>query len=575
MDGKVLGIDLGTTYSCAAYVDEHGKAVTLKNSDGANTTPSVVYFESEESQIVGEEAKTYAITEPDHTVSFIKREMGTEYRADILGRGYSPQEVSAIILKKIVQDANAALADMGELPDGEEVKDVVITCPAYFGLGQKEATREAGEMAGLNVLDIINEPTAAAINYGIVSSSEDKTIMIYDLGGGTFDVTILKIEGGSIEVVCTGGEATLGGKDWDLACARYFVEKWNEAKGTDDDIYEESQETAADLMASAEKAKKSLTAKEKTPVNIVHEGEREKIEFTREEFDSITAKLLGRTLELARACVEAAEAKGVKASGIKTVLLVGGSSKMPQVKDAVSGAFPDADVRLYEPDEAVAKGAALYALNKEALSEIIGKESSRTGKSENDIKKDIENGRADVAAMAGRNSVVLAPGAKKIAGIKITNVSSRTYGFNCIYGEPKEDPRDNVYQIANKIFHNDSLPAEIDGFLYTAYDKQEGIDLSIYESTVDRDDFPDGALVGKDMALAKEIACGKMEFKNPAPADTEVKYVIKLEENGLLTMEATEDYTGGKMTITVDVNSGISEREKKEAAARTSRTYVG
>ena len=232
MTNKIFGIDLGTTYSCIAYVDEFGKAVTIRNADGDMTTPSVVYFEDNEKQIVGVEAKTSMIIEPLNTVAFIKREMGTDYRREIHGVQYSPQEISSKILKKVVGDANAALREQGVLGQDESITKVVITCPAYFGMAEKEATKSAGVIAGLEVLDIINEPTAAAINYGVINAGQNKTVMVYDLGGGTFDVTVMTIAGNAINVVCTGGDPQLGGKDWDNTLKDWLVEKWKEENST-------------------------------------------------------------------------------------------------------------------------------------------------------------------------------------------------------------------------------------------------------------------------------------------------------------------------------------------------------
>lgn len=334
MTNKIFGIDLGTTYSCIAYVDEFGKAVTIRNADGDMTTPSVVYFEDNEKQIVGVEAKTSMIIEPLNTVAFIKREMGTDYRREIHGVQYSPQEISSKILKKVVGDANAALREQGVLGQDESITKVVITCPAYFGMAEKEATKSAGVIAGLEVLDIINEPTAAAINYGVINAGQNKTVMVYDLGGGTFDVTVMTIAGNAINVVCTGGDPQLGGKDWDNTLKDWLVEKWKEENDTDEDISEDL-ETLSSLMESAEKAKKTLTSKESAKIIVNHEGERMKIEISRDEYDALTKRLLDRTIELTDSCIKDAEKKGISLADIDEILLVGGSSRMPQVMKKV------------------------------------------------------------------------------------------------------------------------------------------------------------------------------------------------------------------------------------------------
>ena len=254
---RVFGIDLGTTYSCIAYIDEYGKPVVLKNSDGDLTTPSVVMVETEGNVIVGSEAKRSLEIDPDRTVQFIKRKMGKEDDTFTLnGREYSAPELSAYILEKLVNDANEELRQQGVIENGEEIKDVVITCPAYFGMQEREATKTAGEIAGLNVIDIINEPTAAAISYGAMGSEKNETVLVYDLGGGTFDITVMNINGNEISVVCTGGDDTLGGKNWDEALIDYLVERYQEEFGDDEDPTDQD-EALANLYGQVETWKKA------------------------------------------------------------------------------------------------------------------------------------------------------------------------------------------------------------------------------------------------------------------------------------------------------------------------------
>ena len=249
---KVYGIDLGTTYSCIAYMDEHNKPVVLTNSNGYRTTPSVVFFEDEDEAtniVVGDAAKESGKLYPNDVVSFVKRQMGTDYEFWNKSEKYRAEEISALILRKLVKDAEDKV--------GEEVKDAVITVPAYFGINEREATKKAGEIAGLNVIDIINEPTAAAIAYG-VSRDTSKKVLVYDLGGGTFDVTLIDISPEAIEVIVTGGDHNLGGKNWDDAIINYLVEQYHEQTGNNDDILDDA-ETAKELEVGAENAKKTLS----------------------------------------------------------------------------------------------------------------------------------------------------------------------------------------------------------------------------------------------------------------------------------------------------------------------------
>ena len=287
------GIDLGTTYSCIAYVDEFGKPVVLKNSAGASTTPSVVYVESASNIVVGEEAKRMLELEADKTVQFIKRKMGKEKNTVKLnGTTYTAQEISGYILKKLVDDANAELQQTGVLKDGEEIKDVVSTCPAYFGMNEKNATKEAGVLAGLNVLDIINEPSAAAISYGVSGQEREETVLVYALGGGTFDITVMNINGGNITVICSGGDDQLGGKDWDEALMNYVVEKFQAETGED---LSEDPDAVAALYLDVETWKKSLTSREKVNISVRAMGERMRDELTRAQHEEMTRPLLNRT----------------------------------------------------------------------------------------------------------------------------------------------------------------------------------------------------------------------------------------------------------------------------------------
>ena len=281
----VYGIDLGTTYSCIAQVDKFDQAVVLTNFDGGTTTPSVVYFENKEKAIVGNEAKGMLSTEPQNCVSFVKRSMGVDADFDKSSNKFpyhmDPAEISALILKKLVKDAN----DLGDNP--EPITDVVITCPAYFGTKERMQTKQAGEIAGLNVLGIINEPTAAAISYGM-KTTERKTVLVYDLGGGTFDVTIINVNGGAIKVIATGGDHHLGGVDWDMELANYMLAQFNEQTGgsyTMDD-----EELKYTLLLEAEVKKKQLSAKTSVKCNIQYDGQSARFEITRELFDALRSE---------------------------------------------------------------------------------------------------------------------------------------------------------------------------------------------------------------------------------------------------------------------------------------------
>ena len=347
--GKIIGIDLGTTNSCVAVM-EGGKPVVIPNSEGSRTTPSVVAFTKTGERLIGEPAKRQAVTNSDRTISSIKRHMGTDYKVTIDGKSYTPQEISAMILQKLKADAESYL--------GEKVTEAVITVPAYFNDAQRQATKDAGKIAGLDVKRIINEPTAAALAYGLDNDAEQK-IMVYDLGGGTFDVSIIEIGDGVIEVLATNGDTHLGGDDFDNKITNWLVSEFKNAEGVD---------LSADKMAlqrlkeAAEKAKKELSTATTTNINLpfitaTAEGPKHlDMTLTRAKFDELTLDLIERTAVPVQNALKDA---GITSSELGKVLLVGGSTRMINAQDKVKALTGKEPSKSINPDEGVAIGAGI------------------------------------------------------------------------------------------------------------------------------------------------------------------------------------------------------------------------
>ena len=347
--GKIIGIDLGTTNSCVAVM-EGGKPTVIANAEGSRTTPSVVAFTKNGERLIGEPAKRQAVTNSDRTVSSIKRHMGSDYRVDIDSKKYSPQEISAMILQKLKSDAEGYL--------GEKVTEAVITCPAYFNDAQRQATKDAGKIAGLDVKRIINEPTAAALAYGLDNEKEQK-IMVYDLGGGTFDVSIIEIGDGVIEVLATNGNNRLGGDDFDQKITDYMIQDFKNKEGID---LSNDKMALQRLKEAAEKAKKELSSATTTNINLPFITANEtgpkhfEMDLTKAKFDELTADLVDATAEPVRKALADA---GVTASELGKVLLVGGSTRIPAVQDKVRALTGKEPSKTLNPDECVALGAAI------------------------------------------------------------------------------------------------------------------------------------------------------------------------------------------------------------------------
>ena len=347
--GKIIGLDLGTTNSCVAVM-EGGKPVVITNTEGVRTTPSVVAFTKTGERLVGEPAKRQAVTNADHTISSIKRHMGTDYKVTIDDKRYTPQEISAMILQKLKADAEAYL--------GEKVTEAVITVPAYFNDAQRQATKDAGKIAGLDVKRIINEPTAAALAYGLDNEHEQK-IMVYDLGGGTFDVSIIEIGDGVIEVLATAGDNHLGGDDFDNKVTQWMLDEFKKTEGVD---LSNDKMALQRLKEAAEKAKKELSTATTTNINLpfitaTAEGPKHlDMTLTRAKFDELTADLIARTERPVR---EALEGAGLTAAELDKVLLVGGSTRMISAQDKVRALTGKEPSKTLNPDECVAIGASI------------------------------------------------------------------------------------------------------------------------------------------------------------------------------------------------------------------------
>ncbi len=347
---KTIGIDLGTTNSCVAVM-ENGEPVVIANAEGSRTTPSVVAFQKDGERIVGQTAKRQAVSNPDRTIASIKRHMGSNYKVDIDGKGYTPQEISAMILSKLKKDAEAYL--------GGTVTDAVITCPAYFTDSQRQATKDAGKIAGLNVLRIINEPTAAALSYGLDKEGKTQKVIIYDLGGGTFDVSIMEIGDGVFEVLATHGNNMLGGDDFDKRVMDYLVSEFKAKEGID---LANDKLAMQRLKEAAEKAKIELSGMSKTNVNlpfITADATGPKhldIDITKQKFDALTEDLVQQTLVPLKKAMDDAK---LTYSDIDKVILVGGSTRIPAVIDEVRKVTGKEPFKGINPDECVAIGAAI------------------------------------------------------------------------------------------------------------------------------------------------------------------------------------------------------------------------
>ena len=545
---RIYGIDLGTTYSCIAYVDEHGKPVVVPNSEGQPTTPSVVYFESADNIVVGEAAKDVAELYAENVVQTVKRAMGDpDWVFEHDGTTHHPQDVASFILRKLVADAQTVT--------GDTIKEVVITCPAYFGVAQKEATRQAGELAGLKVRYVIPEPTAAAIAYGI-EQSENQSILVYDLGGGTFDITFIDVSAEAIKVVCTGGDHELGGKNWDEAIALWFAQQFSNEKGVPPEELTGDMETWQELIGSAESAKVRLSSKTHHDQPVRFGADRVVARLTREKLDELTSNLLERTISLTEELLATAESK--RTGKVDKLLLVGGSTYMPQVKRALSDHFAF-ETAQFDPNQAVAKGAALFGY-KCHIDDLIKIEiAGQTGESvaEVDTDETAEHVRAQAEQNVARDRGLSLPGIRNLTRTTISNVTSKSFGIVVM------DPKLDAERVNNLVVVDDEVPRSIARRFGTYEDDQAGVELQCVENT--ERSGPDDGTFAPDTST--EIGSAELRFTRALPKDSPVEISFSLSADGLLTVHGKDLTTEQEIAAEFKTEAILTTEQMEEVTA--------
>ena len=495
MSEPVIGIDLGTTNSCVATL-EGGQAVVIPNSEGSRTTPSVVAFAKDGERLVGITAKRQAVTNSDRTILSVKREMGTDWNKKIDDDEYTPQEVSAFVLQKLKSDAEEYL--------GREVKQAVITCPAYFTDAQRKATQDAGRIAGLEVLRIINEPTAAALAYG-VDKEEDQTILVFDLGGGTFDVSILEIyqvDGQpQIEVKATSGDNRLGGDDFDAVVIDWIVSEYKKSSGID---LSKDMQAMSRLREAAEKAKIELSGTNSTQVNLpfitMRDGQPEHLDMTlsRAKFDDLTADLIKMTMKPTRRAMKDA---GVKAGDIDKILLVGGSTRIPAVQEAIEKETGKPPFKGINPDEAVAVGAALQA------GIIVGDEG--------------------------------------VTDVLLLDVTPLTLGIETLGGV-----------MTTMIERNTTIPTRRSETFSTAADNQPAVEVHVLQG--EREFAKDNTTLGRFHLMG---------IPSAPRGIPQIEVTFDIDANGIVDVSAKDLGTGTEQSIKIESQTSLSEDDIKQKVA--------
>lgn len=505
--GKVVGIDLGTTYSAISIINEYGKPELLTNREGERITPSVVLFEGED-PVVGSIAKRSAVANPFNVIQFVKRQMGDKswkFRTED-AEAYTPEEISAMILRRLKEDVEALI--------GEQVDDAVVTVPAYFDDAQRKSTQDAGRIAGLNVLRIINEPTAAALAYGLDKLHQSQTILVYDLGGGTFDVTIMKLSQNGLRVMSTGGIKNLGGFDWDNAIMNYLNEEFRKQGGVDllDDPMLEQ-----DLREKAEIAKKTLSARERTKIFLSANGVNATITLTRQAFEQITKKLVKQTQKVMQFVLEDA---GLQWSDLDRILMVGGSTRMKAIPVSIhelTGIKPSVDVN---PDEVVAMGAAIQG----AI--IYAKE-----------------GKLDLSET------------NQIPVVDVQDVNSHSLGVVALNDEGEE--------VNSIVLKKDTvIPSRVSGHYTTTVELQNQLHIQVTEGE------------DSDLDYVKIVGEGMIDLPE-YPKDSPLEVIFEYDSDGIIhvsVIDSSKNQLIGELDI--ERTSNLTEEEVREKKHRVGKLAI-
>ena len=538
-----FGIDLGTTYSCIAYVDKTGRPVVVRNADGEETTPSVVFFESAEHVVVGQQAKASAVLSPDLVAELVKRKMGQDVHYSYQGQDHTPESISALILRELARSA-------GERT-GEDVHDVVITVPAYFGLLEREATRKAGQIAGLNVLDVLAEPVAAALDYQVLDEDAGgvRHIFVYDLGGGTFDTTVIRVSGNEVQVICTDGDHQLGGADWDNAIIdfllRSFTDQYPQLDPSGDEQFMQ------ELAISAEQLKRSLSASMARKQVLRFDGSATQVELTRDQLEELTSELVERTMEITGRTLATARERGV--GKFDDVLLVGGMTITPVIKETLKERF-GLDARHREPHVAVARGAALFALMQQLKvidgDTASGEESAQAQQLAEELDLPVEQ-------------------VQSLAAMRVATVVPRAFGLSVVDPEDplsRIDPSRARHYVEHLLTANTPLPASTGPQTFqTVAANQRQVRLEVWEQA--------GSTASPDPAHNNHVGEGFLSGLPPRPAGTPFDVEFHMTETGLLKVHAFEPVSKQEVDFEIQIGH-LDAAEVQEAADAVARYEV-
>jgi molecular chaperone DnaK len=547
-----FGIDLGTTNSCIAYVDAAGRSAIVKDSLGEATTPSVVYFEGPTKVTVGQAAKDVALLAPHLVAQLVKREMGRPGQVFMYHKQkYTPEMISAFILRDLARSAAEAC--------GETVRDVVITIPAYFGVAEREATRRAGEYAGLNVLDLLQEPIAAALSYqDHLSAGEVRHVLVFDLGGGTFDTTVIKMDGRQVTVICTDGDKRLGGADWDQRIKTYLLNEFTTQNPRLDPTADD--QFMQDLAITSESMKRDLSSRATLRRNVRFGGQVARVELSRERLEELTADLLERTLTITRRTIDEARRRGV--SELSEVVLVGGMTRMPAVAAQLEKQF-NLEVRWHDPDLAVARGAALFAMTagarqKAGLAAGTGTEQASgaaAAEAAEEVAATLGISRDQAEQMMSRHVTTVVP---RGVGVKVTDQNDPLFATNPVKARS---------YIVHLLPANTPLPATAGPVqVATVVNNQPALEIEIWEQKagVDSEEMADNTCVG----------AGRLRSLFGLPAGSPVDLTLSMNETGVLTVHAAELGSGREVRFDLQIG-GIDQAAADEARAAVDRHELG